>query len=311
METPFPNLAALREKLGGDQVVTRFAPSPTGYLHLGHVVNAIYVWGLARALGGEVILRLEDHDRNRCKPIYETAILEDLEWLGLHPDRGLPAEFRAGDSPYRQSSHPERYAAVWDRLWAQGQAYICDCSRKTIRARTAQPMGGEIRYDGFCRDRGLPPAPDRNWRVRLPRSSVAFEDARLGHQEQTPAEQCGDLMLRDRKSNWSYQFCVVVDDLHDGVNFVVRGEDILDSTGRQLLLADAIGQPLEAVFLHHGLLVDETGRKLSKRDFAEDIHARKLAGEDPERVLGEAAWRAGLIQKWRPLAANQLSEIFL
>ena len=200
MPTPFANHQSLLKALNGRVPVTRFAPSPTGYLHLGHVVNALYVWGIARGLGGKVILRMEDHDRHRCKPEYEIAILEDLAWLGLEPDLGFPLNAQASPSDFRQSDQQELYAATWQRLWEQQQVYICDCSRRIIRERTGQGRG-EVCYDGFCREKELAPEKDRNWRLQLPSHSVEFNDLRLGQQSQTPAQQCGDMLLRDRKGN--------------------------------------------------------------------------------------------------------------
>src|SRR4249920_2756456 len=132
-------------------VLTRFAPSPTGFLHLGHVVNAIYVWGVARSAGGRVILRLEDHDGVRCRAVYEAAALEDLAWLGFEPDEGLAPLVR-------QSDRARRYEAALDRLRGTHHVYACDCSRKRI--------AGE-RYDGTCRDRGLPDAPGHGLRVHI------------------------------------------------------------------------------------------------------------------------------------------------
>ena len=198
---------ALTAQLAGRKLVTRYAPSPTGYLHLGHLLNAIYVWGVARAMDGEVILRLEDHDRNRCRPEYETAILEDLERLGLVPDRGSFSEFRAGSTTYRQSSVPEVYAREWAKLKENGLGYVCACSRKQIKARTGQPDGEEIRYDGFCRKRGLEDGPDRALRIRLEDMEFVFDDLLVGRQVHHPQRQSGDVVLRDRKQNWSYQFC--------------------------------------------------------------------------------------------------------
>jgi hypothetical protein len=145
-----PDLSRLEAALGAPPL-TRFAPSPTGYLHLGHVVNAIYVWGVARALGGRVVLRIEDHDRIRCRSRYEAALLDDLAWLGFEPDSGrLPI--------LRQSDTPLAYTQALETLCASTEVYACGCSRKDI--------GGE-RYDGRCRGRSLQPGPGRGIRVRF------------------------------------------------------------------------------------------------------------------------------------------------
>ena len=211
--------------------LTRFAPSPTGYLHLGHVVNAVWVWGLARALAGRVLLRIEDHDRGRCRPEYEEALLEDLAWLGLVPDLG----------PTRQRDADAMYLDTLAALEQRGLVYACDCSRRDISREAGDVPHLETPYSGRCRDRGLPPESGRGQRLRLEQQVERFTDALLGEQEQTPALQCGDLLLRDRHGNWTYQFAVVVDDLRQGVDLVVRGADLVGSTGRQIALGRLLG----------------------------------------------------------------------
>lgn len=279
---------------------TRFAPAPTGYLHLGHVANAIAVWGVARARQAEVVLRIEDHDRQRCRPEYEAALLEDLEWLGLVPDQPLISAFRAGTSPYRQSDCGAAYAAAVDRLRQRGHdVYACDCSRKT----DASPSDGSpVRaYSGRCRDRGLEPGPGRGLRVRVAAGEEEFADLRLGPCRQEPAAQCGDLLLRDRLGNWSYQFCVVVDDQQQGIDLIVRGEDLLDSTGRQLRLARMLGREHPPAFLHHPLLLKPSGAKLSKADGDTGIRELRRGGMAREALFGRAAWGLGLMPEARPL----------
>lgn len=248
--------------------VTRFAPSPTGYLHLGHAVNAAWTWGTARKLGGKVLLRIEDHDRGRCRPEYEVAILEDLAWLGFAPDDPGP--------PRRQSEHDADYQAALETVRARAHVYACRCSRAEIARRMREDgleTWDELRYPGICRQLGLPFTPGHGIRVELPPDPVEFEDLRSGPQRQTPAEQCGDLLLRDAGGNWTYQFCVVVDDLLQGVNLVVRGEDLLPSTGRQILLARMLGRNEPPRFLHHPLVRDGNGMKLSKRDGAARVRS--------------------------------------
>ena len=149
--------------------LTRFAPAPTGYLHLGHVVNALHVWGLARARGGRALLRVEDHDRQRCRPDYEAALLDDLDWLGLAPDVFPTADFRAGRCDGRQSDRHAHYARAVETLAARGLVYGCACTRREIEAATAgEPDAGELRYPGTCRHRGLPLADGVGWRLVLP-----------------------------------------------------------------------------------------------------------------------------------------------
>jgi len=298
-----------------DRPVTRFAPSPTGRLHLGHVVNAVWVFGIAQARSGRVVLRMEDHDRGRSRPDYEAAILDDLAWLGLAPDsESLESLAAGGGSPYRQSDNDPRYQAAVGRLEAHGAVlYWCDCSRRTVvrsLGEDAPAAGEEPRYPGTCRDKGLAPGAGRGLRVVLPSEDIAFDDLRLGALVHTPAEQCGDLLLRDATGNWTYQFSVVVDDLEHGIDLIVRGEDLLGSTGRQILLRQMLGRADRPAVLHHPLLLDDAGAKLSKRDGASGIAELRAAGLSPEAVLGQAAHRSGLIPTPLPIGPGELGSLF-
>ncbi len=306
---PLLDLAALRGRLPPSPI-TRFAPSPTGFLHLGHVANAIYVWGVARALGGRVMLRVEDHDRGRSRPEYEAAVLEDLEWLGLAPDLGTPAELRRGVSPHRQSDCERTYAAALASLARTALVYGCDCTRKDIAAEAGDPFNQETRYPGRCRDRGLPLTDGSGIRVVMEPGVETFADALLGTVTQLPAEQCGDLLLRDRTGNWTYQFAVVVDDDRHRVDLVIRGEDLLPSTGRQIRLSRMMGRKRPPVFLHHPLIRKQDGTKLSKSSGDTGVRELRRAGASPEMVLGRAARLTGLQQEPRPVAAAELGRLF-
>lgn len=289
---------------------TRFAPAPTGYLHLGHVVNAIHVWGMARAHGGRVLLRLEDHDRSRCRPEYEAALLDDLDWLGFIPDEAPTSEFRAGASPHRQSDNEWRYAGAITALELRGRVYACKCSRGDIAQLVPDVFNEEMRYPGSCRDARVSPEATRQRRVRLDDAPERFFDLRLGPQEQHPAQQCGDLLVRDRLGQWTYQFAVTVDDLEDQVDLVIRGEDLLASTGRQRALARLLGRKRPAQFLHHPLLRRPDGEKLSKSAGDTGVRELRAAGRSAADVIGEAAFRAGLIDIVRPLSATDVAELF-
>jgi glutamyl-tRNA synthetase/glutamyl-Q tRNA(Asp) synthetase len=273
-------------------------------------VNAVFVWGIARALGGRVLLRIEDHDRGRCRAAYEAALLEDLEWLGLEPDAGTPRDFRAGPSGFRQSDCGAVYEAELARLAARHPVYACACSRKTLAREADAPAGSEIPYRGRCRGRGLVPGPGRGIRVALEPGEERFEDALLGEQRQEPAAQCGDLLLRDRLGQWTYQFAVTVDDRRHGVDLVVRGADLLASTGRQIRLARLLGRVESPVFLHHPLLLKPSGEKLSKASRDTALRELRAAGLGPGEVLGEASFRAGLLPRARPIRAGALADLF-
>jgi len=304
-----PNLKALAARLPAAPR-TRFAPAPTGYLHLGHVVSAIHVWGIARALGASVVLRVEDHDRGRCRPGYEAALREDLAWLGFVPDLGVPLEGPPAPSAFRQGDCSPRYEAALAWLRARGLVYACRCSRRDIARQGPDVANEESRYAGTCRDLGLPEAPGLGLRVRMAPGEERFDDARLGPQVQEPSAQCGDLLVRDRLGQWTYQFAVAVDDLAHGIDLVIRGEDLLASTGRQLRLARLLGRTVPPVFLHHPLVRHPGGAKLSKANRDTGVRELRAAGMLAVEVIGEAAYRAGLQPDPRPLAADDLPDLF-
>jgi glutamyl-tRNA synthetase/glutamyl-Q tRNA(Asp) synthetase len=288
-----PDLPALLRLTGGPPV-TRFAPSPTGYLHLGHVVNAIYVWGITRATGGRVRLRIEDHDRLRSRPRFEAALLEDLEWLGFVPD--------AGHSPIdRQSDRPAVFDDALARLDAAGRVYACDCSRRRL---------GTGPYDGRCRTRGLARGRGHGLRVRLDPGTVCAADALLGPLEDDPARDTGDLLVRDRDGQWTYQFAVTVDDMAQGITLVIRGADLVSSTGRQVALARLLGRSAGPAFLHHPLIIGPDGRKLSKSSGDTGIRELRAAGILPAMVIGMAAAAVGLLDGVRPVEAREIASLF-
>ena len=297
-------------------IISRFAPAPTGFLHLGHVVNALYVWETA----DRVILRIEDHDRQRCRREFDAAILEDLAWLG----------FVADGPAVRQSERGDIYTQALERLKGGAIVYACRCTRAEIEqaglppsrlprfgeprrsspdepasgggkacatsettagALVAQPFraaDGELRYPGTCRDRGLADAPGLGLRVRLDPSVERFVDLRHGAQEQRPSEQCGDLLIRDRAGNWTYHFAATVDDDVQGVTHVIRGDDLLESTGRQLQLARLLGRAEPPQFLHHPLIMKSATQKLSKSDGDTGVRDLRARGWTARDVIARA-----------------------
>ncbi len=258
-------------------MLTRFAPAPTGFLHLGHVVNALHVWDYARQAGGRVLLRLEDHDRQRCRPEFELAILEDLAWLG----------FQADGPSVRQSDREEVYRAALATLVEQGLVYGCACTRAELQQVPPGP-DGERRYPGTCRSRGLGLADGIGWRVRMEPGEERFNDRLLGSQTQDPDAQCGDLLIRDRLGNWTYQFAVVADDGAQQITDVIRGVDLLASTGRQIRLARLLGRDTPPRFAHHPLVMKSPTEKLSKSDGATGVRDLRAAGWSAAQVLEHA-----------------------
>lgn len=284
------DLAGLAARLPAAPL-TRFAPAPTGWLHLGHVMNAQYVWGLAGALGGRVLLRIEDHDRGRSRPEFERGILDDLDWLGFQPDIFPTSAFRAGPCDGRQSDRGPSYLEAFDLLRGRAEVYGCDCSRRAVAA--GADGAAELRYPGTCRDRGLPLAAGYGWRVRMDPGIEAFDDGRVGRREQEPSAQCGDLLARDRHGNWTYQFAVTVDDWRQGIDLVIRGTDLLPSTGRQIRLSRLLGRERPPVFVHHPLVMKSATQKLSKSDGDSGVRDLRAIGRSREDVLSAAL--AGVI----------------
>ena len=225
------------------------------------MVNALWVWQTA----DRVLLRIEDHDRQRSRPEFEVAIVEDLDWLGFVPDG--PA--------VRQRERGDIYSQALETLKDQELVYECDCAR-------AAP------YPGTCRGRGLVDAPGAGLRVRFEPSVERFVDLRHGPQEQRPSEQCGDLLIRDRDGNWTYQFAVTVDDYVQGVTHVIRGDDLLASTGRQLQLARLLGRREPPLFLHHALIMKSPTQKLSKSDGDTGVRDLRARGWTPAQVIARA-----------------------
>jgi glutamyl-Q tRNA(Asp) synthetase len=276
-------------------IVSRYAPAPTGYLHLGHVTNALHVWGITRAVGGRVLLRIEDHDRQRSRDEYEGAILDDLDWLGFVPDEPTTDQFRAGVCRGRQRDRQDVYLAALDRLRAVGLVYACDCTRSQLRAGAAGAgTEGELRYSGRCAGRSLAWGDGRGLRMRLAPAVERFDDLRHGRCEQRPFEQCGDMLIRDRDGNWTYQFAATVDDFAQGVTLVIRGDDLLPSTGRQIQLARLLGRREPPQFLHHALIMKSPTQKLSKADRDTSVRDMRAAGVSAEAVIGRALHAAAL-----------------
>jgi glutamyl/glutaminyl-tRNA synthetase len=304
---------ALRARLPNDPL-TRFAPAPTGALHLGHVVNAVYVWGLARTLGGRVLFRIEDHDRQRARAESERLMLDDLDWLGFDADIYPSRAYRDGPCDGRQSERDSVYAQAIAPLIAAGLVYGCRCSRSrqavAIPSSLAPSTHAERRYPGTCRGQGIPPQDGVGWRLRVDPGAEVFHDALLGRQEQDPSEQCGDLLLRDRLGNWTYQCVAAVDDAVQGVTLVVRGHDLLSSTGRQLRLARLAGRQTPPLFVHHPLIMKSATQKLSKSDGDSGIRDLRLAGWSAAQVLGCAAALAGLTPAPGLLTVQELPTLF-
>ena len=268
-------------------------------MHLGHVVNALYVWGLARAYDGRVLLRIEDHDRGRARDEFVEAIDEDLAWLGFVPDGRVPT----------QSTRTARYEEVLATLDSEALVYPCDCSRRELARIVADDFGKETRYPNRCRERHLASDATLARRVIMEPGGETFDDLRLGVQTQSPFTQCGDFLVRDRLAQWTYQFAVTVDDFDQDVDLIIRGEDLLASTGRQLRLAELIGRRTMPRFYHHTLVMHSDGEKLSKSRGDTGVREMRAAGSSPAEVLGRAANLAGLKVDSGPVTAEEVGAL--
>ena len=292
-------------KLAEQKTVGRFAPSPSGRMHLGNVWACLLAWLAARSAGGAVVLRLEDLDPGRCRPEYCDQVMRDLEWLGLGWD----------GEPVYQSRRTQAYAQAFQELERQGLVYPCFCTRaQRLAASAPHRSDGAVVYDGRCArltpeqraelSRTRRPA----WRVRAPEKTITFRDLLQGEYGEDLKRDCGDFILRRSDGVYAYQLAVVVDDAWMGVNQVVRGSDLLSSTPRQLWLQEALGLPHPA-YGHVPLLLAPDGRRLAKRDRDQELDALKARYSAPE-LVGRLAWAAGLLPEYAPAMPEELIPLF-
>ena len=285
----------------------RYAPSPSGRMHLGNLCCCLLAWLSAKSKGGQVLLRIEDLDTLRCPRAFADAIVDDLAWLGLSADGPDPV-------PY-QSERSEIYQHYYDILADRGLVYPCFCSRSQLHAASAPHRSdGQVVYQGTCR--GLTPAEIAAkqktkapaWRVQVPDEVIGFTDGHMGYYEENLARDCGDFYLRRGDGVFAYQLAVVVDDALMGVTEVVRGADLLSSTPRQLWLYRELGLPAPQ-FYHLPLLLAPDGRRLSKRDGDQSLENLR-ARFSPEEVVGRLAFAVGLQDAPRPRTPQSLVSDF-
>ncbi len=282
----------------------RYAPSPTGRLHLGSLRTALLAWLQVRLAGGSLVLRMEDLDTPRVKPGSAEQLLDDLRWLGLDWDEG-PGAGPAG--VYTQSQRLELYREALAYLRARGLVFPCTCSRKEIGEASA-PHGGTPIYPGTCRDRGeseRDPTRTPAWRFRVGARTVAFEDRVLGLQQENLAEETGDFVLLRADGLFAYQLAVVVDDALMGITDVVRGADLRASAARQIALFEALGYAPPR-FWHVPLLLDASGARMSKRDGSDSLQGLRERGLDAAAVIGMLAASLGWVPAGSRLSAAEL-----
>ena len=279
--------------------VGRFAPSPSGRMHLGNLFTALLAWLSVRAQNGKMLLRIEDLDPDRSRQEYIDALRDDLTWLGLTWDEEMPL----------QSTRSARYAEAFAKL----PTYPCYCTRSELHAASApHASDGNLVYAGTCRDltneerkvKTRPPA----WRVYVPDTQIAFTDGVFGEQYENLARDCGDFIVRRSDGVYAYQLAVVCDDADGCVTEVVRGCDLLSSTPRQIWLYRTLGLPVPR-FYHVPLLVAPDGKRLSKREKSLDM-AHLRARYQPEELIGRLAYLAKLTEDASPVSASELIDAF-
>ena len=291
------------------QTVGRFAPSPSGRIHLGNILCSLLAWLSARQKGGRVVLRIEDLDTTRCPRKYGEQMAADLRWLGLTWDEGPGVG--GPDGPYEQSLRTALYEQALQKLESMDLVYPCFCTRAELHAASAPHReDGQVLYAGTCRDLTPEQIAEKRknrapaLRLRVPDADWGFTDGHMGPYRENLARDCGDFLLRRSDGMFAYQLAVVVDDAAMDVTEVVRGNDLLDSTPRQLYLYHLLD--LEPpVFFHGPLLLTSDGRRLSKRNAdagLDDLQDRMTAAE----ILGKLAYTAGFNPSAEPKTAEQL-----
>lgn len=286
----------------------RYAPSPSGPLHLGNIRTALVAWLQARLHGARFVMRMEDLDTERARDQFAAGILEDLKWIGIEWDEGPDMGGSAG--PYTQSERAAIYDEVIAALMERGEVFSCTCTRKELREASSAPHGKTPVYPGTCR------APDAALRAAragrpaslrwiVPPGEWAVEDVVYGRYGHVLTDEVGDLIVRRSDGLYAYQLAVVVDDALMGVTDVVRGSDLLDSAPRQRALFESLGfEPPR--FWHVPLLRDASGARMSKRDGAESLAALRARGATPAAIIGQLAASLGLCAADDQMSAAEL-----
>ncbi|MGL4610687.1 MAG: tRNA glutamyl-Q(34) synthetase GluQRS [Trueperaceae bacterium] len=288
----------------------RYAPSPTGFLHLGNARTALAAWLHTRSQGGEFVLRVEDLDSQRSKSEFIKANLEELHWLGLDWDEGPDVGGRY--APYVQSQRFELYQGALESLYNQGYLFDCYLSRKDLQDMASAPHDSMMAYGEKERQLNLQLREEKkregktpSLRFRVPEKRVDLEDAILGHHIFRTLHDLGDFVVKRADGEWAYQLAVVVDDIAMNITEVVRGEDLLQSTAVQLLLYEAFGVT-PPTFAHVPLLLDETGSRMSKRRGSLTLSVLRDEGVKPERLIGLLAFSLGFLKEPEAITPNDL-----
>lgn len=296
-----------------NQTLGRFAPTPSGYAHIGNLFCFFLAWLSARKQGGKIVLRMEDLDVQRTSKELAVETMEDLAWLGLCWDEG-PARGQSSGL-YYQSERSEIYAHYFQELEQQGYIYPCFCTRTDVKLASApHTSDGRTIYPGTCRhlseEQIASAAKIRKpaWRIRVPDETIRFVDGLQGESQQNMPAECGDFPLRRADGTYCYQLAVVIDDALMGVNEVVRAKDLLSSTPQQIYLYNLLGFPVPR-FIHIPTVLDSAGNRLAKRD--RSVSLRDLKDRyTPEEILGRLAYLAGLQKDLTPGSAENMIDLF-
>lgn len=284
-------------------------------MHLGNIFAALMSYASAKSQGGKWILRIEDLDRQRCRPEFSDQIVDDLLWLGLQPDEGPGAPSDGGHGPYYQSLRDDIYSCAFDSLKSQGLTYECFCRRQDLTAASApHASDGHTIYARTCLNLSEAQKAElrlsRNpaFRLKLPNAVSSFVDGHYGHQSANLATDRGDFILRRSDGNFAYQLAVVTDDALMGVNEVVRGRDLLPASHEQSFLLHALGYDAPH-YCHFPLLLSPDGARLSKRDrsLAMDKIREKLK---PDELIGLMAWVVNIQDRWAPMSIKAFVNAF-
>lgn len=311
MRIRYPSMATPQPKLSATQV-TRLAPSPTGALHLGNARSFLINWAMAKQAGWRIVLRIEDLDGPRIKDDADKLAIDLLGWLGMDWDEG----------PYYQASDLAPYHAALCQLLERGEIYPCTCTRKDIQQAQSAPHddGHELRYPGTCR-----PEPDvdvsadcvellkdsrQAWRLMVPEGEVTFEDRLHGRQSVDVHQQVGDFIVASKAGLPAYQLAVVIDDARQGVTQVVRGDDLIRSTGRQLLLYERLGLGPIPTYTHLPLILGPDGRRLAKRHGDTRLDTYRQRGVSTERIIGLLASWSGIHGHPAEMSAKAFAKAF-
>ena len=284
----------------GGGVIGRFAPTPSGRMHLGNVFAALVAWLSVRSQNGALVLRMEDLDTQRTSGDFAEILRDDLRWLGLDWDLETAP----------QSQRSEIYDRYFEKMADMGLLYPCYCTRSQLHSVNAPHLSdGTYVYPGTCRNLTEPPAGRRPaWRVRVPDKMWEFDDLVQGHYALNLHTDCGDMVVRRADGVYVYQLAVTVDDGESGVTEVVRGMDLLSSAPRQMYLQELLGFS-HPTYGHVPMLLAPDGRRLSKRDRDLDLGVLRQR-MTPEALIGNLAFAAGLIDAYRPISARELAAVF-